>query len=292
MSRRKVAKSVETDVLVSSRRRCCLCYGLRRDLQEKRGQIAHLDRNNENNAQENLAFLCLEHHDQYDTRTSQSKNYTIAEVKRYRSELYSALLTPVPVAKVTQLRDSARFEAHSQQEAKSALKELLSENPYAGQNLTYIASRLSLSRRAIEQLLYLLSKDGMVRIERKPGTTKKTYSLTSSKENRLIDAFVASLPEHVEVDRRFVRSRTHEIDAIVRTTCDLYAVEVMWCPETFSSHHAMRRIETLDEAMTALRVDRARKVLVIGVSSGTTQSDFELRRIEESGVLVKIVELE
>jgi len=55
----------------------------------KKGQIAHLDRDPQNNRLDNLAFLCLEHHDQYDTRTSQSKGWTIAEVEQYRALLYS-----------------------------------------------------------------------------------------------------------------------------------------------------------------------------------------------------------
>jgi hypothetical protein len=35
-----------------------------------------------------LAFLCLPHHDQYDSGTSQSKSFRPAEVKVYRDELY------------------------------------------------------------------------------------------------------------------------------------------------------------------------------------------------------------
>ena len=88
MARKKVPQSIETNILISSRRRCCLCFGLRRDLREKPGQIAHLDHNNENYTEGNLAYLCLEHHDNGpDSSTSQSKNYTIGEVKRYRAEL-------------------------------------------------------------------------------------------------------------------------------------------------------------------------------------------------------------
>lgn len=54
----------------------------------KQGQIAHLDRDPQNDCLDNLAFLCLSHHDQYDTRTSQSKGWTIAEVVHYRVLLY------------------------------------------------------------------------------------------------------------------------------------------------------------------------------------------------------------
>jgi hypothetical protein len=81
----------QQEVLEKSARRCCLCYGLHGDLSTKSGQIAHLDRNRRNNVVDNLAFLCLEHHDEYDTRTSQSKGWTMKEVKRYRDALYMAI---------------------------------------------------------------------------------------------------------------------------------------------------------------------------------------------------------
>jgi hypothetical protein len=68
-----------------------LCFGLRGDLSEKRGQIAHLDRNSTNDALDNLAFLCLPHHDQYDSRTSQSKGFEIGEIKHYRNLLYTEI---------------------------------------------------------------------------------------------------------------------------------------------------------------------------------------------------------
>ena len=89
MARRKrIPEQTVTDLLARSRRRCCLCYGLDGDLTEKQGQIAHLDGDRSNNDPDNLAFLCLSHHDRYDSRTSQSKGLTMPEVKRYRAELY------------------------------------------------------------------------------------------------------------------------------------------------------------------------------------------------------------
>lgn len=86
--RRLVPTETQTEVLLQSRRRCCICFGLNRDFDEKKGQIAHLDRNNKNHKFDNLAFMCLEHHDVYDTQTSQSKGWTKDEVKRYRDLLY------------------------------------------------------------------------------------------------------------------------------------------------------------------------------------------------------------
>jgi len=91
MSRKRIQDDVQARVLTRSRRRCCICFGLNRDTSIKQGQIAHLDKDSSNNAEDNLAFLCLDCHDRYDSRTSQSKNFTIAEAKGFRAELDAAL---------------------------------------------------------------------------------------------------------------------------------------------------------------------------------------------------------
>jgi hypothetical protein len=87
MSSRYINPAVESRVLTSCARRCCLCFHLKRDFSEKEGQIAHLDHDNTNGAEDNLAFLCLPHHSLYDSRTSQHKNYTMLEVKASRKKL-------------------------------------------------------------------------------------------------------------------------------------------------------------------------------------------------------------
>lgn len=88
MNRPKLPRDLETQLLVASRRRCALCFGLHRTDAPTKGQIAHLDRNASNNSMENLVWLCLDHHDTYDSRTSQSKGFTLDEVRTYRDQLY------------------------------------------------------------------------------------------------------------------------------------------------------------------------------------------------------------
>lgn len=91
MARKRVPPQIEEAVLVLCRRRCCLCYGLNRDVGIKPGQIAYLDGRNANNDLDNLAFMCFEHHDQYDSRTSQSKGLTPQEARRFRKELHEVI---------------------------------------------------------------------------------------------------------------------------------------------------------------------------------------------------------
>ena len=87
MGRKKVPEKVQAKVLKECRRRCCLCVALEFDKSEKSGQIAHIDRINTNNSEENLVFLCLRHHDEYDSKTSQRKGYTKVELKSYKQDL-------------------------------------------------------------------------------------------------------------------------------------------------------------------------------------------------------------
>jgi hypothetical protein len=98
--RKRIPKEIETAVLTKSGRRCCLCFGLRKDDTPRKGQIAHINRNAEDYRLENLAFLCLDHHDDYDSTTSQSKGYTAQELKHHRNQLYlargMAVETPQP----------------------------------------------------------------------------------------------------------------------------------------------------------------------------------------------------
>ena len=91
MVRKPVRQETQVEILAACRRRCAICFGLSRDTGIKPGQIAHLDRDAANPSFDNLVFLCLEHHDQFDSRTRQSKGLTSEEVRRFRQELATAV---------------------------------------------------------------------------------------------------------------------------------------------------------------------------------------------------------
>src|SRR5437867_3061682 len=97
--RKLVQPDVEQRVLTKGRRRCALCFHLHGDTAVKRGQIAHLDRRRSNRVEDNLVFLCFDHHSDYDSTTSQHKNYTIREVKAARNALHKWVkkaMSPTP----------------------------------------------------------------------------------------------------------------------------------------------------------------------------------------------------
>jgi hypothetical protein len=82
---------VQAAVLLRSARRCALCFGLDGLLDRVDGQIAHLDRNNSNVDLVNAAYLCLPHHNEYDSWPSQSKRFMRTELIAYRNKLYTAI---------------------------------------------------------------------------------------------------------------------------------------------------------------------------------------------------------
>lgn len=86
--RRHTPAEVEARILTKSARRCCLCFALNADFREKKGQIAHLDKDPGNSTESNLAFLCFEHHSAFDSTNSQHKNYTIKEIELAQKQLF------------------------------------------------------------------------------------------------------------------------------------------------------------------------------------------------------------
>jgi hypothetical protein len=90
-NRTSFPEAVQTEVLTKCRRRCVLCYVLDGDARWKDGQIAHIDRNPANAALENAAYLCLNHHNEYDGTRKQSKRFQPDELKHYQRLLYEAV---------------------------------------------------------------------------------------------------------------------------------------------------------------------------------------------------------
>ena len=86
-TRAPISPETQARILEEGRRRCALCFCLHADFRRKRGQLAHIDKNPANSGEENLVFLCFDHHDEYDSTTRQSKNITKEELMRYRDLL-------------------------------------------------------------------------------------------------------------------------------------------------------------------------------------------------------------
>lgn len=110
----RTATAVEVDVITASRRRCCVCVYLFNREDVRNGQLAHLNRNPADARFDNLVYLCLEHHDDYDTKRSQSKGLLPEEVRRYRDQLYAKYKTGIfgkhPVVELAPLAELSQYK--------------------------------------------------------------------------------------------------------------------------------------------------------------------------------------
>jgi hypothetical protein len=110
MTRKPFPKPVEAAVFLASRRRCALCFGLHGDFRVKLGQLAHIDRNPSNSAEENAAFLCTTHHAKYDTVSRQTKGFSPDELKLYRTLLYEHVQKPGARPDTVALKEGATLQ--------------------------------------------------------------------------------------------------------------------------------------------------------------------------------------
>jgi hypothetical protein len=142
-TRKAIPEDTEHRVLDRSRRRCALCVHLDNDYGQKEGQIAHIDRDPSNADEDNLVYLCLPHHDDYDTKRRQTKNLTVREVKTARDRLYTFIASGGDLAtagrrparrqaderRLSVIKRAVRVEARRLEIAVSALRRALPSAP-------------------------------------------------------------------------------------------------------------------------------------------------------------------
>jgi hypothetical protein len=127
--RKKIPASVEAQILTECRRRCCLCFYLDdKSGATVQGQIAHIDHNRTNHSPANLAYLCIPHHDTYDSITSQSKGITETELQHAKQSLIAALRKDQLAARETvrlTLTIDSRLTELSRDEREHLIRSLL-----------------------------------------------------------------------------------------------------------------------------------------------------------------------
>lgn len=74
-----IPQSIQTQVLVANRHACCVC-------QKHRVQLHHIDGDPSNNTAENIACLCLDHHDMATALASLTKKLTPSQVRIYKGQ--------------------------------------------------------------------------------------------------------------------------------------------------------------------------------------------------------------
>lgn len=102
--RKKLVDTIASQVMIDCKRRCAICVGINQDRESKRGQIAHIDRNRQNNKYANLAFLCIPHHDDYDTVPRQSKSWSPHELRHYKNLVVAEYSSKYPPEDLSTIR--------------------------------------------------------------------------------------------------------------------------------------------------------------------------------------------
>jgi CheY-like chemotaxis protein len=227
------------------------------DYSIKQGQIAHLDKDPRNNSVDNLAFLCMPHHDQYDSTTSQSKNLTIEEVKLYRAQLYSR-----------NTRGSVRVE--SRRPHRSASRKVLLVDDQPGDILW---------------LLHLLEERGLaIDLVTTEEAARKTLDAVASGEKiyelAILDIMVPTkdILELVDLDQDFYES---SLDAGVRL-CHHARQELGLTAEILpivsisarNDEHLIRRLEKFGVPLFSRRprdTSESLRDFIVEFTSGTKQ---------------------
>jgi hypothetical protein len=178
--RRKIPPEIETEVLTSCNYRCCVCFQLNEDLEEKEGQIAHIDGNPSNNDRNNLVFLCHDHHSRYDSTSRQSKGLTegVVRAATQRLQEHFRLIRKKSVQIVLTLNRD--YEAFSNQDCSQLIADLHRITATAGGIRTLsvtpgsVKVHLEVSGELLTRLLRaqergLLKELNITRIEYSPG---------------------------------------------------------------------------------------------------------------------------
>jgi len=129
-SRPKIPQEISHAVLTKSRRRCAFCYHFESDGNTKEGQIAHIDRKRTNNLENNLVYLCLDHHNKYDSTTSQSKGLLPEELKTAKKQLEEIVENDFP---------SLVGTSHYSQQTSRSKENIISIEMYRLRHPVYVA---------------------------------------------------------------------------------------------------------------------------------------------------------
>jgi len=90
--RKSWPEDVRAKILIKSKRICAFCFYFSGDSSVKtRGQIAHVDRDSSNAELGNGAYLCKNHHDEYDMISTQSQRLSPAELNEARKQVHEFL---------------------------------------------------------------------------------------------------------------------------------------------------------------------------------------------------------
>ena len=162
-ARSPIPPKVASSLLLANRHACCVC-------QKIQVQIHHIDEDPSNNDPQNLAVLCLEHHDHASMQIGLSKKLRPDEVRKYKQQWEAKCAADIQALS----RDRARFYA-TLYKNPPRIRELL-------QSLTPVelAKATDVLRAEIKEDIELHKKDGGFQWQAVPGDNSLTPPLLNS----------------------------------------------------------------------------------------------------------------
>jgi hypothetical protein len=162
-TRTPIPPKVASALLLANRHACCVC-------QKIQVQIHHIDEDPSNNEPENLAVLCLDHHDHASMKIGLSKKLRPDEVRSYKKQWEARCATDIQALS----RDRARFYA-TLYKNPPRIRELL-------QSLTpaELATATKMLRAEIKEDIEHHKQDGGFQWQAVPGDNLLTPHLLNS----------------------------------------------------------------------------------------------------------------
>lgn len=130
--RKQIASKTKESLLLKSKRRCALCFLENRDARSKEGAIAHINRNPSSVEEDNLIFVCLDHHAEMDA----GQGWREDELKVARDELYKHLAAEESRPPVSAL-EARGYEEHVVDAVRSYFSERLGDFFTLNRNVLY-----------------------------------------------------------------------------------------------------------------------------------------------------------
>lgn len=172
--------------------------------------------------------------------------------------------------------NSEAFKQNKLQEQKNAIIKIMGDNPANISNVSLLSNKLALTKEEIEQILFELQKDSIIRKDIFPGTLKANYSLKNSWLNKAIDRFIKSIitsEERLLSDIRYFKIQgKYDLDAIIETIYYTYVVEVKSINRYIDSKVIERGIKQLLEIEQSFKTVKPLKLVLIFV----LHKDFDL----------------
>ncbi|MBW2635824.1 MAG: hypothetical protein JRE14_17305, partial [Deltaproteobacteria bacterium] len=155
-----------------------------------------------------------------------------------------------------------------------------------------IQIKLGIARTTAEHILFELVEENILRVDRQKGSSRKTYTLTNSIDNKLIDSFVQTIQDKILWENRHIGIRQGwEVDALIETKKTNYLVETMIRTEDkLDSVDVEMKINLMKRKRGNLKLAEAVIVILIGISENLKINRNDIKELETDDVMIRYID--